>query len=110
MTARAPNPYRTIPEPYTAILGDLDREWTLNAACRGYHDPDVFHPPMARASEGMTQSASELRRKLKIAEAKNICARCPVTDQCLAYGDAIGDYKAIWGGRTPRERGRKREA
>lgn len=108
MTRPGTNPYQTPAEPYTAILGDLDREWTLHAACRNHPNPELFYPPPARGSTGMTQSQSELRRKLKIAEAKSICGRCPVTRECLAYGDAIGDYHAIWGGLTPRQRGRHR--
>lgn len=109
MTTTTRNPYEHPLEPLARLLGDLDREWTLQAACRDHPNPDIFQPPRARASAGMKQSASELRRKLIIAEAKSVCARCPVAAQCLAYGDAIGDYHAIWGGKTGRERGRKRE-
>lgn len=116
MAATARNPYEHPLEPLARLLGDLDREWTLQAACRDHNCAThgcgnccIFYPPPARGSVGMTQSQSELRRKLKIAEAKSVCARCPVATQCLAYGDAIGDYHAIWGGLTPRQRGRKRE-
>jgi WhiB family redox-sensing transcriptional regulator len=117
MTNTARNPYQQIVEPLARILGDQDREWTLRAACRNHPNPDIFHPPRARASHGMTQAESEQRRKLIIAEAKSVCSRCPVraqdtggTGECLVYGEAIGDYYAIWGGKTGRERGRKREA
>jgi WhiB family redox-sensing transcriptional regulator len=115
-TAR--NPFQQLPEPLERILGDLGREWTLQAACRNHPRPDIFHPPRARASQGngMGQSASELRRRLIVAEAKSVCARCPVrarefggTGECLDYGEAIGDYNAIWGGKTGRERGRRRD-
>lgn len=110
MAAAARNPYQRPDDPMPRILGDLDREWTLKAACAGHPDRDrLFWPPRARSAQGMKRSASEQRRRLIIAEAKSICATCPVTTQCLAYGDAIGDWHAIWGGRTPRERGRKRD-
>lgn len=90
-------------------LGPDEDEWVIFAACRGHPNPDIFHPPRARAAKGMKQSESEQRRKLIVAEAKSVCARCPVTTECLAYGEAIGDYTAIWGGKTGRERGRKRD-
>lgn len=94
-----------------AILNDIDLpdSWRLHAACRGHPNPDIFHPPRARSAEGMKRSASEQRRRLIIAEAKTVCANCPVTRECLAYAERVGDYNAIWGGKTGRERGRKRD-
>ncbi len=114
-----PDPARKAPQttPATllrlvaAILDPTDPygTWRLYAACRGHPRPDIWHPPKARAAKGMKRSASEQRRRLIIAEAKSICAGCPVTTQCLAYGNKMADYNAIWGGKTGRERGRKRD-
>lgn len=110
--------HTTHPAPYPdprrllqLITTDTDHHdpWQLRAACRGHPNPDIFHPPRARSARGMKRSASEQRRRLIIAEAKTVCAYCPVTAECLAYGDQIGDYNAIWGGKTGRERGRKRD-
>ncbi|WP_268785678.1 WhiB family transcriptional regulator [Mycobacteroides immunogenum] len=44
-----------------------------------------------------------------VAEAKRVCAVCPVRAECLNYADSILDYHGIWGGKTGRERGRKRD-
>lgn len=110
MPASARNPYERHDDPIPTLFGALDREWTLQAACNNHPDRDrLFWPPRARSARGMKRSASEQRRRLIIAEAKSICATCPVTQQCLDYSNTIGDWHAIWGGRTPRERGRKRD-
>ena len=70
--------------------------WQDNAACAGI-PVDVFYP---RAQGGNGDAA----------EAKDICARCPVTVQCLTYAlDLESETGAlrhgIWGGTTPIERG-----
>ena len=41
----------------------------------------------------------------RIRKAKKICARCPVTSDCLDYGLAIGCTEGIYGGLTATERG-----
>lgn len=40
----------------------------------------------------------------EIAEAKTICARCPVADNCLEFAFETREEFGIWGGLTPRER------
>lgn len=110
--AHQKRPHKPLLRLIAAIIDpeDLPDNWRLHAACRGHPERDrIFFPPRARASEGMTRYQSEQRRRLIIAEAKSVCAACPVTTQCLAYGDRMNDYTAIWGGKTPRERGRKRD-
>lgn len=68
--------------------------WRHRAACRG-EDPELFFPvgPAARA---------------QIAEAKKICARCPVRRACLVFALATGQGHGIWGGLTEDERRRLR--
>ncbi len=66
--------------------------WQARAACRD-EDPELFFPvgnlgPAARQE----------------AEAKAVCARCPVAAQCLAYAMRTGQDYGIWGGMTPDER------
>ena len=38
-------------------------------------------------------------------EAREICARCPVIDECLTFAYATGERYGVWGGQTPAERG-----
>jgi WhiB family redox-sensing transcriptional regulator len=91
------------------ILGDLPDDWMRRAACRGHPRPDIFSPPPARADTTIKRSKAERRRRIIIAEAKTVCRRCEVADRCLAYADAAGERYGIWGGKTPRERGFKRD-
>lgn len=70
-----------------------DRDWTADAACRGV-DPEVFFPVAA----GGTALAEE------VAAAKAICARCPVSAECLEWAVEVGEAYGVWGGTTPHER------
>jgi WhiB family transcriptional regulator, redox-sensing transcriptional regulator len=60
--------------------------WLSRAACIG-EDPELFFP--------------ERGEYLKSAAAKAVCARCPVTQECLA--GAPSEF-GIRGGLTPTER------
>ncbi|WP_432133501.1 MULTISPECIES: WhiB family transcriptional regulator [unclassified Streptomyces] len=81
-------------------------EWMRRAACLD-EDPELFFPV------GTTGPA--LR---DIAAAKQVCARCPVTAECLAYALTSGQRSGVWGGtceeerarllRTPRDRVRRK--
>ncbi|MBY8876086.1 WhiB family transcriptional regulator [Actinacidiphila acidipaludis] len=66
--------------------------WRLTAACRDL-DPDVFFPI---GTGGMSL--------VQIAEAKTVCRRCPVAEQCLAWAVGDGRVEGIWGGTTENER------
>ncbi|MFF4394645.1 WhiB family transcriptional regulator [Streptomyces sp. NPDC001480] len=67
-------------------------EWLRAAACVG-EDPELFFPV------GTTGPA--LR---DIDAAKRVCARCPVTTQCLTYALAYGQTSGVWGGTCEEER------
>jgi WhiB family redox-sensing transcriptional regulator len=67
-------------------------EWLRSAACAG-EDPELFFPV------GTTGPA--LR---DVADAKRVCARCPVDRQCLAYALALGPTSGVWGGTCEEER------
>ncbi len=70
----------------------LDGDWRLSAACRSA-DPDLFFP-ISSAGASLAQQA----------EAKAICAYCPVQAECLAFAVRNGQQHGIWGGLTEEER------
>jgi WhiB family transcriptional regulator, redox-sensing transcriptional regulator len=66
--------------------------WWLLAACR-YEDPDLFFPVSA-IGKSLQQAA----------EAKAVCAGCPVRAECLAFALRTKQVHGIWGGMTEEER------
>ncbi|MFD7707862.1 WhiB family transcriptional regulator [Streptomyces sp. NPDC059786] len=66
--------------------------WREIAACL-HADPDLFFPI------GSTGPTVE-----QIDEAKAVCGRCPVLDQCLGTALRLGHVEGIWGGTTETER------
>jgi len=75
--------------PDLPSLGDLLNRpaWHRRAACRGI-GPSTFFPK--RGGNGR--------------EARAICARCPVTEQCLSYAMADDDTVGMWAGTSSNER------
>jgi WhiB family transcriptional regulator, redox-sensing transcriptional regulator len=67
-------------------------EWASRGACR-HEDPDLFFP-IASIGPALAQ----------IARAKDICDRCEVREDCLAYALETGQDCGIWGGTTEEER------
>lgn len=80
--ARWTEPASLVPDP---------PEWRKHGACRGA-DPEIFFPSRGEAT----------------AEAKEICAGCPVRGECLDFALDIGEKFGIWGGKSERERRRMR--
>jgi WhiB family transcriptional regulator, redox-sensing transcriptional regulator len=66
--------------------------WRASGACL-HADPDLFFP-ISSAGRALSQ----------IAQAKAICARCPVIRECLEFAYANAPILGIWGGTTPEER------
>ncbi len=77
--------------------GRDDGYWRRRAACRG-EDPELFFPVGSAGPAALAQ----------IAEAKNICARCPVRRACLVFAMATRQEYGIWGGLTEDERSQLR--
>lgn len=69
-------------------------EWQLVGACRGADASLFFHP------EGERGRARDERD----AAAKAVCARCPVTEQCLTTALQTQEPYGVWGGTTEDER------
>ncbi|MEU9788418.1 WhiB family transcriptional regulator [Streptomyces phaeochromogenes] len=66
--------------------------WRERAACL-YEDPDLFFPI---GNSGLTHK--------QIDEAKAVCGRCPVMEQCLDWAVHVVQVEGIWGGTTESER------
>ena len=62
------------------------------AICRD-EDPELFFP--------VGTSGPAL---LQIAEAKTVCRRCPVVDECLTWALETGQDAGVWGGMSEDER------
>ena len=67
---------------------DEDPAWRADAACIG-EDPDLF---FAQREDG----------GVSVAKATAICQRCPVIEECLAFG--LKEHHGVWGGTSERER------
>jgi WhiB family redox-sensing transcriptional regulator len=67
-------------------------DWRHNAVCRE-EDPELFFP--------IGNTGPSL---LQIEEAKAVCRRCPVLDQCLQWAFESGQDHGVWGGLSEDER------
>jgi len=85
-------PVRLSPSRAEAVPLIGDGEWWQLAGCRSA-DPDLFFP-----------ISSTGRSLEETAEARAICARCPVRSQCLAFALRTRQVHGIWGGLTEEER------
>jgi WhiB family redox-sensing transcriptional regulator len=74
-------------------------EWMINAACRGAPDPDLWFAP-SEVGPGAAQ----------VAEAKAVCAGCPVREDCLELALTLGLDYGVFGGFTASERRALRRA
>lgn len=70
--------------------------WQVAGACR-HHDTHAF---FLESERGQT-------REIKVAEAKALCATCPVQGECRSYGINAQEPYGIWGGLTAQERKRR---
>ncbi|KID30940.1 WhiB family transcriptional regulator [Prauserella rugosa] len=86
----------TTPEKTTFVRDTFDRTqdlgWVDDAACRD-EDPELFFPVSA-----MGPGAQQAE------QAKAVCARCPVREQCLSYALESGLDFGVFGGLTQEER------
>ena len=66
--------------------------WMKDAACKG-QPVGVFFPLKAHSPPPTT---------------RELCAGCPVGDQCLVYAVTVNEQHGVWGGLLPKERRRVR--
>lgn len=76
------------------LMGQPTRQenWRSLAACRSA-DPDLFFP-ISSSGRSIAQAA----------EAKAICAGCPVRRECLAFALRTHQGHGVWGGLSEQER------
>lgn len=74
-----------------AMKAGIGSWWDL-AACQSA-DPELFFPVSA-AGAGLAE----------ISQAKAICARCAIRQQCLDYALDSGQPHGVWGGTSEEER------
>lgn len=67
-------------------------DWRHSAVCRE-EDPELFFP--------VGNNGPAL---LQIEEAKEVCRRCPVMEQCLRWALETGQQDGVWGGMSEDER------
>lgn len=70
----------------------MNIDWRHRAGCKD-EDPELFFP--------VGTSGAAL---LQIAEAKTVCRRCPVADECREYALGAGEDAGVWGGMSEDER------
>lgn len=70
---------------------DEEETWRSAAACR-FTEPDLFFPISASG-----------RALGQVAQAKAVCAGCPVRRECLAFALRTRERHGIWGGLTEYE-------
>jgi WhiB family redox-sensing transcriptional regulator len=77
------------------VTSEWDMGWQYRAACRG-EDAEMFFAPnyFERKEE----------KEVREGQAKAICARCPVRDECLEYALRNREPHGIWGGLNESER------
>lgn len=80
-------------------MGSLNAAWQEDAACRT-EDPDLFFPEHA----GARHPTSDWR----YAAAKAVCARCPMTAECLGFALSRNERFGVWGNTVPADRERMR--
>ncbi|MFI5673268.1 WhiB family transcriptional regulator [Streptomyces cellulosae] len=66
--------------------------WREHAACR-HEDPDLFFP-IGTTGPALVQQE----------QAKAVCRRCPVQEQCLEWALDTGQSIGVWGGTSENER------
>lgn len=74
-------------DPYSAAPLPMRPAWQDSGSCKGA-DPALFFPERGKLT----------------GPAKQICATCPVIEECLNYALSEAIKFGIWGGKSERER------
>ncbi|QGK70699.1 WhiB family transcriptional regulator [Allosaccharopolyspora coralli] len=63
-------------------------DWQVHAACRSVDTEVFFHPENERGSA----------RQRRENQAKQVCARCVVREECRAHALRVQEPYGVWGG------------
>jgi len=74
-----------------------DTTWRVAALCRGDDAVFFFAPSHLERKE---------ERGIRETNARALCARCPVRDECLEFALSSGEPHGIWGGLNELQRHR----
>lgn len=77
------------------LATSLSTAWQQEGRCRSV-DATVFFPPMTFEHKP--------DREAREAEAKAVCAECPVQVECLDFALAVREPHGVWGGASELER------
>lgn len=90
----------TVNKPHARLAPLADSwNWQQQALCRDIDSSVFFHPDGERG----------LARARRVSEAKALCARCPVRQECREHALAAEESYGIWGGLSERELADARE-
>ena len=95
--ARRPRDGRTQPKTVARPVWQDNIDWQDRALCRGANADLFFAPHHLEKKE---------ERDAREAQAKAVCARCPVRQECLEFALAVREPHGIWGGLNETERRR----
>lgn len=82
-------------------------EWRTRAACKGA-DPNSFFPPVGIEDEDYKTPQWAATYERSYAEARAICASCPVIQECGDWVERNPQPYGLWAGLTPQDRRRIR--
>jgi len=80
---------RRLPVPVTDSW-----DWQARGACRGMGSSNFFHADRERGPS----------RAIREEQAKQVCRRCPVLEECRRHALTVQEPYGVWGGQTETER------
>lgn len=93
-TVGAATPGSLSPSPMNSATIVAPEPWMAQSLC-AQTDPEIFFPERGKTTHHA---------------AKQVCDRCDVREQCLAYALRNGETEGVWGGLSPNELRKLRKA
>ena len=105
MTSRKSTKYLNHLPGLSIMSKDIDWSWIKDAQCAKEDiDPDIFFPTSYVDVDNPTfTSGGNYLHEMMMDEAKEVCDRCPVKEQCLETAIEL-NLMGIWGGMTYSQR------